>query len=83
MPGQKDLLFDFSSTEPQTDTPLANKSSKPKSADTVRQNHDTPVKEYSFADIIKSSTEYFDGDELAASVWAIFRGFKWIEEKSV
>ena len=63
MSGQKDLLFDFGGEEPQeSQKPTMSKGKATKAAKERLQ-------EYEVGEIMKSSTEYFGGDELAASVW--------------
>ena len=81
MTGQKDLLFDFGeeAAEPSVKSQKKEENAKVQSvpekkavdvAKTEGKEDTEPLKEYGFGEIMKSSTEYFGGDELAASVWA-------------
>ena len=71
MSGQKDLLFDFSDSEPSPQPAKPKKQEKPKSG-SIQPSKPAgkTLTDYPFDEIMKSTTEYFGGDELAASVWA-------------
>ena len=68
---QKDLFLDFGVNE--TNAPKATEVEK-KKKEAVPQKpaveEKKEAKVYAFDEIMKSSTDYFGGDELAASVWA-------------
>ena len=80
MTGQKDLLFDFGEEAVEPSVKSQKKEEKAKvqaapevktaAAKTADKEETVELKEYDFGEIMKSSTEYFGGDELAASVWA-------------
>ena len=82
MSGQKDLMFDFGEARDNTEPKAASNSRKSavgsKGSGTVEPSaadadEASALQAYTFEEIMKSSTEYFGGDELAASVWAIWK----------